>query len=116
MYREIDVRSPFEWKGYLCWLHQRDTYPATPVAPLSKGDAAAVTLVNAIDAAIVKNNCSTVASLLSSPKNSYHRQMHRHRESPLSKGNGTEFGREWKGLRNGVEAAVVAVGLVEIPA
>jgi len=54
MYREIDVRSPFEWKGYLCWLRQRDTYPATPVAPLSKGDAAAVTLVNAIDADVAK--------------------------------------------------------------
>ena len=29
----------------MCWLRQRDTYPATIVAPLSKGDAAAVTLV-----------------------------------------------------------------------
>ena len=34
MYREIDVRSPFEWKGYLCWLRLRDTYTATVVAPL----------------------------------------------------------------------------------
>ena len=32
-------------RNYLCWLRQRDTYPATIVAPLSKGDAAAVTLV-----------------------------------------------------------------------
>ncbi len=30
----------------MCWLRQRDTYPATIVAPLSKGDAAAVTLVS----------------------------------------------------------------------
>ena len=30
----------------LCWLRQRDTYPATVVAPLSKGDADAVTLVS----------------------------------------------------------------------
>ena len=29
----------------MCWLRQRYTYPATRVAPLSKGDAAAVTLV-----------------------------------------------------------------------
>ncbi len=29
-----------------CWLRQRYTYPATVVAPLSKGDAAAVTLVS----------------------------------------------------------------------
>ncbi len=29
----------------MCWLRQRDTYPATVVAPLSKGDAAAVTLI-----------------------------------------------------------------------
>ena len=29
----------------LCWLRQRDTYPATVVAPLSKGDAASVTFV-----------------------------------------------------------------------
>ena len=29
----------------MCWLRQRDTYPATVVAPLSKGDAAAVTFV-----------------------------------------------------------------------
>ena len=29
----------------MCWLRQRDTYPATVVAPLAKGDAAAVTLV-----------------------------------------------------------------------
>ena len=34
MYREIDVRSPFEWKGYLCWLRLRDTYTATVVALL----------------------------------------------------------------------------------
>ena len=34
MYREIDVRSPFEWKDYLCWLRYRETYPATVVAPL----------------------------------------------------------------------------------
>ncbi len=116
MYPESNAKSPYKRKNYLCWLRQRDTYPATRVAPLSKGDAAAVTLVDAIDAAIDKNNCSTVASLLSSPKNSYHRQMHRHLESPLSERNGTEFGREWKGLTDGVEAAVVAVGLVEIPA
>ncbi len=30
----------------LCWLRQRDTYPATVVAPLSKGDADAMTLVH----------------------------------------------------------------------
>ncbi len=30
----------------MCWLRQRYTYPATVVAPLSKGDAAAVTLVS----------------------------------------------------------------------
>ena len=30
----------------MCWLRQRYTYPATIVAPLSKGDAAAVTLVS----------------------------------------------------------------------
>ena len=29
----------------MCWLRQRYTYPATIVAPLSKGDAAAVTFV-----------------------------------------------------------------------
>ena len=29
----------------MCWLCQRDTYPATVVAPLSKGDAVAVTFV-----------------------------------------------------------------------
>ena len=29
----------------MCWLRQRDTYPATIVAPLSKGDAVAVPLV-----------------------------------------------------------------------
>ena len=29
----------------MCWLRQRYTYPATIVAPLSKGDAAAVPLV-----------------------------------------------------------------------
>ena len=29
----------------MCWLRQRDTYPATVVAPLSKGDADAVTLI-----------------------------------------------------------------------
>ena len=29
----------------MCWLRQRYTYPATRVAPLSKGDAAAVTFV-----------------------------------------------------------------------
>ncbi len=75
-----------------------------------------MTFVYSIVTAIANNNCSTVASLLSSPKNSYHRQMHRHRESPLSEGKGTEFGREWKGLTDGVESAVVAVGLVEIPA
>ena len=48
MYREIDVESPFFLKEDfcdLCWLRQLDTYPATIVAPLSKGDAAAVTLV-----------------------------------------------------------------------
>ena len=31
----------------MCWLRQRYTYPATVVAPLSKGDAAAVPLVSA---------------------------------------------------------------------
>ena len=31
---------------YSCWLRQRYTYPATVVAPLSKGDAAAVPLVS----------------------------------------------------------------------
>ena len=30
----------------MCWLRQLDTYPATIVAPLSKGDAAAVPLVS----------------------------------------------------------------------
>ena len=29
----------------MCWLRQRYTYPATVVAPLSKGDAGAVTFV-----------------------------------------------------------------------
>ncbi len=46
----------------MCRLRQRDTYPATRVAPLSKGDAAAVTFIYTIDVAIApKNNCSTVA-------------------------------------------------------
>ncbi len=30
----------------MCWLRQRYTYPATVVAPLSKGVAAAVPLVS----------------------------------------------------------------------
>ena len=30
----------------MCWLRQRETYPATIVAPLSKGDAGAATLVS----------------------------------------------------------------------
>ena len=54
MYPESNAKSPYKQKNYLCWLRQRDTYPATRVAPLSKGDAAAVTLVDAIDADIAK--------------------------------------------------------------
>ena len=49
MYREIDVESPFFLKEDfcdLCWLRQLDTYPATIVAPLSKGDAGAVTFAS----------------------------------------------------------------------
>ena len=49
---------------YLCWLRQRDTYSATVVAPLSKGDAAAVPLVSTF-------------SIYSK------RQADRHRASPL---------------------------------
>ena len=30
----------------MCWLRQRYTYPATVVAPLSKGDAGAVPFVS----------------------------------------------------------------------
>ncbi len=51
----------------MCWLRQRYTYPATVVAPLSKGDAAAVTLVSTF-------------SILSK------RQMDCYRASPLERG------------------------------
>ena len=51
----------------MCWLRQRDTYPATIVAPLSKGDADAVTLVSTF---------SNLSKRLSG----------RHRESPLQRG------------------------------
>ena len=54
MYPESTAKSPYKRKNYLCWLRQRDTYPATRVAPLSKGDAAAVTLVDTIDADVAK--------------------------------------------------------------
>ena len=57
----------------MCWLRQRDTYPATIVAPLSKGDAAAVTLV------------STFSYLSKSPMDCL-------RESPLSEGYGEAGG------------------------
>ena len=57
----------------MCWLRQRDTYPATVVAPLSKGDAAAVTLV------------STFSYLRKRPTDC-------HRESPLLEGYGEAGG------------------------
>ena len=57
----------------MCWLRQRDPYPATIVAPLSKGDADAVTFVYAF-------------SIHSK------RQADRHRESPLSEGYGEAGG------------------------
>ena len=45
MYPETNTKSPYKRNPHSCWLRQRYTYPATVVAPLSKGDAAAVTLV-----------------------------------------------------------------------
>ena len=36
-----------------CWLRQRYTYPATPVAPLSKGDAAAAPFVSTLSTQFV---------------------------------------------------------------
>ena len=38
-----NVDTAYKDFWYLCWLRQRDTYPTIVVAPLSKGDAAAVT-------------------------------------------------------------------------
>ncbi len=38
---------------HLCWLRQRYTYPATLVASLSKGDAAAVTPVSTLSTQFV---------------------------------------------------------------
>ena len=57
----------------MCWLRQRYTYPATAVAPLSKGDAAAVPLVSTI-------------SIHSK------QQADRHRASPLLEGYGEAGG------------------------
>ena len=57
----------------MCWLRQRYTYPATVVAPLSKGDAAAVTFV------------STFSNLSK-------RLTDCHREFPLSEGYGQAGG------------------------
>ncbi len=57
----------------MCWLRQRYTYPATIVAPLSKGDAAAVPLVS-------------IFSIHSK------QQADRHRESPLLEGYGEAGG------------------------
>ncbi len=54
MYPKTNAKSPYKQKNYLFWLRQRYTYPATVVAPLSKGDAAAVTLVYTIDADVAK--------------------------------------------------------------
>ena len=57
----------------LCWLRQRDTYPATIVASLSKGDAGAVTFVSTF-----RNHSKRLTDCL--------------RESPLSEGYGEAGG------------------------
>ena len=42
MYPKTNTKSPYKRNPHSCRLRQRYTYPATAVAPLSKGDAAAV--------------------------------------------------------------------------
>ena len=81
MYPKTDTQSPYKRNPHSCWPRQRDTYHATPVAPLSKpyicnckiGDAAAVTLVS--------THCIHSK-----------RPTDRHRESPLSEGYGEAGG------------------------
>ena len=36
MYPKTNAKSPYKRNPHSCRLRQRDTYPATPVAPLSK--------------------------------------------------------------------------------
>ena len=72
-YPKTNAQSPYKWKRYMCWLRQRYTYPATVVAPLSKGDAAAV----------------PIASTFSIHSK---QQTDRHRASPLLEGYGEAGG------------------------
>ena len=73
MYPESNTKSPYKRNPHSCWLRQRYTYPATVVAPLSKGDAAAVPLA------------STHSIHSKQPTD-------RHRESPLLEGYGEAGG------------------------
>ena len=97
--KELDycvcVRQLQQW-GYLdsCWLRQRDTYPATVVAPLSKGDAAAVTLVSTFS-------------------NHSQRLADRHRESPLSEGYGEAGGYVSKTNTKSQNTKIGIVSLIE---